>query len=642
MNMDDGVYVTQVSLGRNSHIPACVECRARKAKCSKTRPSCAHCKTLNKPCVYPEKVVRSPLTRQHLTAVENRLQVLETALGKLFPGGATESIIRSLLNDSPDVIAPSPPSSTQTTSGSELPVGGTDQNKVFQAPQHEDMLSDGLINDLTDIEMTLSQGSFDAYTFDPQLNDIQPPMADIDESRLIRAYFDHFHTIFPFIHQGTFIKQHDTRSFNSGDGEWEILYEMVLAMGSWCLQTDEDLSKGHSFAQRAKKKLDQSSILGQASITLIQALLLMSDFYGKYGQPRDSWAFLGLATRMAISLGLHRESTYSRSGISPLTREVWRRVWWSVYCFDSCASKIHGLPLLLPEDKLITVKLVSNIADEDLTELNQIHPNERDDWTIYTGLILQSSYHRMANDIYHRILSTDQITVLDMKTYEQMITDWHRNLTLCTQHITADQLPAWVRYARDRQMLCDRSLRLLIHRPALLDWLRRKRISHGQAVLGEQLSERQCRTSGLNLARGTIKLTSHLIQDQQYSDVTLSFTLYALFHAVLVPVIHLKADPSVPESITWLQDIEEAKQALSGLSIRKDALATHFLVILDQITTSSLTVNDTNMNCVSESLQPNDLQPAPTDIFGNGELRLLEPNIAGPTSPLAFSDWLHG
>ncbi|KAE8142921.1 fungal-specific transcription factor domain-containing protein [Aspergillus pseudotamarii] len=638
--MSESINTTQVSLGRNSHIPACTECRARKAKCTKTRPSCAHCRALNQPCVYPEKVVRSPLTRQHLTKVENRLEVLEAALEKLFPGGATETLIRSLLSDSPGCHVSSQPISTEPTSVSNTPVHLTNENERSLVSQQEDIIGNST-NNLPDIEMDESQSSLDAHILDLNPSDLRTPMTDIDEPRLIRAYFEHYHTIFPFVHEATFMKQYEIRSLTPQDCEWAILCDMVLAVGSWCLQANEGMNNGHSFSKRAKKRLDQLSILAQASISLIQALLLMSHYYEKYGQPRDSWTYLGLATRMSISLGLHKESTYSRNDISPLTKETWRRVWWSVYCFDSCTSKIHGLPLLLPEDKLVTVRPVSNVADEDLTELSQSHPNERDDWTIYTGLILQSSYHRMANSINHRILSIDHVTVFDVKTYEQMINDWHNSITLCTQHTMVDQLPDWARYARDRQMLCDRSLRLLIHRPALLDWLRRKQISHGQANLGEEPSERQCRASGLNLARGTIKLTSRLIQDHQYSNVALSFILYALLHAVLVPIIHLKADPSVPESITWHQDIEEAKQTLSCLSTQHDALATHFLVILNQAASSSFTATDESPNMISDPLQPHDLQPTATGIFGNSELRLLEPNTAGPNS-LAFSEWLNG
>ena len=64
---------------------ACDLCRARKYKCSKERPSCQLCRQHKRPCHYTGQVVRSPLTRVHLTNVENRLQKLEALFARLLP-----------------------------------------------------------------------------------------------------------------------------------------------------------------------------------------------------------------------------------------------------------------------------------------------------------------------------------------------------------------------------------------------------------------------------------------------------------------------------------------------------------------------------------------------------------------------------
>lgn len=44
---------------------------------------------------------------------------------------------------------------------------------------------------------------------------------------------------------------------------------------------------------------------------------------------------IGLALRMAISLGLHQE--VSDQAISPIERDRRRRAWWSVYSLDRYA-----------------------------------------------------------------------------------------------------------------------------------------------------------------------------------------------------------------------------------------------------------------------------------------------------------------
>lgn len=214
------------------------------------------------------------------------------------------------------------------------------------------------MNRSTDLEMDHSALP------DSNLSNLRPSISGPfipDEEQLIRAYFEHYHPVFPFIHEATFRRQYATRPDLTSDPGWLALRDIVLAIGAWCLQDTDNWVYSHSLSQQAKRRLDCFSIIDQPSIDLIQALLLTSDYYQRYGQPRDGWTFLGIATRMAISLGLHQEPSDDHS---LLAKEIRRRVWWSVYCFDSCASKIFGLPLLLPDDKLITVKPVSNIADE--------------------------------------------------------------------------------------------------------------------------------------------------------------------------------------------------------------------------------------------------------------------------------------
>lgn len=145
---------------------------------------------------------------------------------------------------------------------------------------------------------------------------------------------------------------------------WPILLNAVLGMGAWISSADVDLHTEEAFLEEARAGLQQLSILDPGSVTHIQALLLLSDCNQRLGNSKASWQYLGLASRMALSLGLHKESADEDAEPRPIDREIRRRVWWTLYCFDSCASKIYGLPLLLPEDNLITAKPVLNIRDE--------------------------------------------------------------------------------------------------------------------------------------------------------------------------------------------------------------------------------------------------------------------------------------
>lgn len=70
---------------------ACDSCRKRKLKCSKEFPKCSKCIQHNWCCSYSPRTVRSPLTRAHLTQVENKVRSLENLITFLLPEEAIGS-----------------------------------------------------------------------------------------------------------------------------------------------------------------------------------------------------------------------------------------------------------------------------------------------------------------------------------------------------------------------------------------------------------------------------------------------------------------------------------------------------------------------------------------------------------------------
>ncbi|QRD89333.1 hypothetical protein F9C07_1174651 [Aspergillus flavus] len=81
---------------RDPRFYACNECRVRKQKCSKERPSCTDCNTSGRPCTYPAKKVRSPLQRWYVSYLESRLLDFESAFKFLFPGAEPDVLLESI------------------------------------------------------------------------------------------------------------------------------------------------------------------------------------------------------------------------------------------------------------------------------------------------------------------------------------------------------------------------------------------------------------------------------------------------------------------------------------------------------------------------------------------------------------------
>lgn len=181
------------------------------------------------------------------------------------------------------------------------------------------------------------------------------------EQAFIDAYFLNYHSSYPFVHEATFRAQYHEQVPRPHGQAWQVLLNTILALGAWSIGDDtSDLDI--SFYQEARKCLQQASVFETGNLTLVQALLLLSNYAQKRDKPNTGWNYLGLAVRMAMSLALHKEFPYWK--ISLFQREFRRRIWWGVFIFDSGAAKTFGRPILLPEDCIMDCKQVLNIHDE--------------------------------------------------------------------------------------------------------------------------------------------------------------------------------------------------------------------------------------------------------------------------------------
>lgn len=72
---------------------ACDSCRIRKLRCSKDLPTCTKCLQSGRVCVYSPKPVRSPLTRNYLSRVEDRVRRLESVLHQVVPDADIDRLL---------------------------------------------------------------------------------------------------------------------------------------------------------------------------------------------------------------------------------------------------------------------------------------------------------------------------------------------------------------------------------------------------------------------------------------------------------------------------------------------------------------------------------------------------------------------
>lgn len=162
---------------------------------------------------------------------------------------------------------------------------------------------------------------------------------------MIDSYFRVYHLSYPIVHEPTFRAQYSEVIPRPNGDCWLILAYVIAAIGVYTTSTScLDNSDLPLLAQA--KSLFSINFLEAGNLTLVQALTLISNYQQKRNMPNSGYNYLGLAQRMAMGLGLHKE--FQGWNISPLRMEIRRRVWWSLCVFDVGATITFSRPMTWP------------------------------------------------------------------------------------------------------------------------------------------------------------------------------------------------------------------------------------------------------------------------------------------------------
>lgn len=84
-------------------------------------------------------------------------------------------------------------------------------------------------------------------------------------------------------------------------------------------------------------------------ISLVQALLLLTYYYETPDDQKDTWHWMGVATSVAHTIGLHRNP--ENSNMDGKRTRLWKRIWWSTYMRDRLIALGMRRPTRIkPED----------------------------------------------------------------------------------------------------------------------------------------------------------------------------------------------------------------------------------------------------------------------------------------------------
>lgn len=354
------------------------------------------------------------------------------------------------------------------------------------------------------------------------------------------------------------------------DGSWPILLNIVLAIGAhssdFCRQNAD-----HYFYVQACRHLSWD-VLRKGSLALVQALALMANYLQKRNRPNSGFTLLGVAMNMAQGIGLHRE--FSGPSINAHAMEIRRRVWWTLFIFDSGARVTFGRPTLTMGG--INISLPRNLDDSDLAvDLGEL-PFPKDHITVTSSLIWQVKLARIGNVANEQLLQSGSPDAASLLYFGNKTQEWRGDLPLYMK--AGSTQSDYEIFEVPRMVLLWRSmhLRIVIFRPFILEAIKRRsqlrfddhKSPHAQCVGAAS----ECIAS----------ITSFWTFTSSHHGSLVWYACYWLVTAVFIHMTCLLYDPQHFSSWDWRQHIELSKTALEDMG-SFELLAARAVRMIDQL-----------------------------------------------------------
>ncbi|KAE9972497.1 hypothetical protein BLS_004014 [Venturia inaequalis] len=394
---------------------ACDECRRKKIKCDGKQP-CTHCTVYGYECTYDQPSNRRRNAAPHyIEALEKQLNRAIAILRLVLP--------EADLND-PNLEAkmaqgmfriPETRSTAPATNGvynlQTAPDGGVDSQleSMVRSTGQLDLDEQGNLEyhghssglsfvrrmreQLGDVMGPEGQGTpfvksrpmsqvFDSprSTHDSpfDVTSIGPELPPRDVARLLcdNAILDAA-SILRVVHYPTFIKQFDSiydkppESYTNDDNIFLPLLYATMALGT-LFSKDEDgdldrkgyetcIAEGFQYFRLSRQLMD---IADCRDLRQVQAVVFMIMFLQSSAKLSTCYAYIGVALRSALRMGLHRSFTES---FNPIESETRKRVFWVIQRMDTYVGALLGLPHSLSAED-IDQELPAEVDDEYITE----------------------------------------------------------------------------------------------------------------------------------------------------------------------------------------------------------------------------------------------------------------------------------
>lgn len=457
-------------------------------------------------------------------------------------------------------------------------------------------------------------------------------------NELINSYFENYHKSYPFILKLDFMLQYETRrqntksykSENIKEISFDILLNTILAIGSLC-KLGESSIIDLLYYRRIRTSLQRINLMECRNYQILEAIIILGNYVQKRNKPNTCWNYHGLALRMAISFGLHKEVNALDLDIQDFKvseiLEKRRRLWWGLFFFDVGLSITFGRPIHSPTLESIDIRFPMNIEDDELRNLEKgkgIETLSKNYPTIYAGLIQEARLSKISYKIYNFITKVSESSenpissmlwainlnklilnfIKSVPDYFQEDDNYvHQHLKeICPSewfHIKLDgslSIPKWFEISRRRMIWRYKNIQILMFRKFICEsssFFNKSSsyLSYYSIPISKKLLD-MCISICHKAAGETITSISNFVNNCELDTFSSWYSTYFVFQAALIPILLLYMYPDISYEA---MDIE--------LCLHEIELSKSNLRVLKKYNNSAETLEETIQSLVSPILK---------------------------------------
>ncbi|KAL6713434.1 Gypsy retrotransposon integrase-like protein 1 [Lecanora helva] len=400
------------------------------------------------------------------------------------------------------------------------------------------------------------------------------------------------------VHQPTFYvmfnRIYDTPYENYGDAEHRFLPLLygVIALGALFAKADQSplqlngyenaIDQGYRWHKLSRQMMDVTEC---RDLTSVQVVLYMILFLQSSARLSTCYAYLGVALRSAIRLGLHRSVP---NAFNPVEREVRKRVFWIIRKLDIYVGALLGLPQMLSNDD-IDQEMPIEVDDEYIT-METVSPMPSGKLSFFTAINAHTQLVEILAKTAKYIYPIKEsgtwggkgsqsyvVSHAKVREIEQDLQKWMENLPVPFRP-GEETSPEFMRI-RHLLRMAYAHIQMFLYRP-FLHYI-------SQSVQKRSTDKRSyaCAAACVSVSRNIIHLTGQM-KRRGLLVGSYWFYMYTTFFAIIALVFYVLENPQSPKVEDVLQDAHEGKdtlRALAAKSLAADRCSTILAELFEQL-----------------------------------------------------------